>query len=385
MLEMLKQIQRSLFSVVAGTHLALQAQPPINPKFQDHIVYDLNGSWVFLPQKIENKIQIHYDLRQKTLLRPFNAALAIAYRHGQLWSITSEATGPNEVVKLLKYDPQASKTWEVHSTVDCSKGHPGMMIPLDEKGKFLAIDWLLGFSDGPKSSFAAIFVATSDGLRLEKTIDLNFRQRNVVSSQTFSIDETPESPIIPFAALESPALQPNLWPPAQLPDHVALGSTQAGLVWLLSLKDGSLRRVVDLGRIADRDLRRLKPLRHWLLGLAASPDGHLIAATRDWVLIDLATAQHLDDATPEAEARIREHFESVASKNPVVLWWDIDPETGEATLLEDPTRLPQLPKDLNPQQLRFLVDPKGRIHRYTRETLRQVLERWAPRNPAPNP
>jgi len=368
-----------------GAGLALSAQPAIHPRFQDQVVYDPQGSWVFLPQRIEDKLQVRNDHQQRAFLRPFNAALAIAYRHGHLWSLTSEASGSKEIVKLLKCDVTQAPTWTPHATVDCSKGIPEMMIPLETKDTFLAIDWILGFSDGPRASFAAIFVATSEGLRFERTVDMNFRQRNVASSQTFPLDETPESFRIPFTAFESPALQPNLWPPAQLPDHVALGSSQAGLVWIFSLKDGSLRRIVDLGRIADRDLKRLKPLRNWLLGLAPSPDGHLIAATRDWTLIDLATAHHLDDASAEADAGARQNFEAVASKNPIVRWWDIDPETGEATLLEDPTRLPQLPKDLNPQQLRFLVDPKGRIHRYTRETLRQVLERWAPRNPAPNP
>jgi len=361
---------------------AQSSQPVLMPvilKLQDQSVFD-GKTWIFLPLEGDPLVITKEDPGSHDVRLP-SEGLRFGYRsfkNGYFWDIrrTVSKEADKETSKSYLYRQPAltnSPAWEKIGEIETVYGLTHYFIPLDKEDAFLGISPFSGYVQDGKASLVAVFRLQKDKLVFNGLVDLPFG----VSKSIASI-ETITYPLPPLRPGESPnreprkiqkciispsGLRPDLWLPALLPNHLAMASSKAGVIWLLSLKNGDMHKVIDLGHLDGADLEKLGHLDHFLLAAVPDAEGRLIVATRSIDVLLFAKSLYTPPGSPkEVGVENKRRFQEIIKEMTNVQWWAIDPETGNKESLNGQGPFPEHIAFDRQGQLRFLFSPSGKFH-----------------------
>ncbi len=343
------------------------------PRFQEQIVY-LDGGGdnrVFLPlgKKLIASIRNHYvnawiegPSVKGTVLNPCVA-------QGFIWCSAIDGLNdnvPNPRVTFYRYYIESQAFgWELVAEVDITHGIPSMLVPLGGEGnRFLGISNGLGFfgDDAKDASFIALFRQRGGRMEFDSCVELTldgtepaFRK---VEIRRETKEGTPSSnsqdkKTFTYCEATPRTLCPTLWYPSISANYLALAAQEAGVIWILDLKNGSVKYTLNLFTLLRADLDRVKPLKQIILGTAFAPDGQLILATREPELVERTLRSSSSDdsdksmeqprSSPDSEEARREKeeeenkiFQSFVEQSKKIQWWSVNPETGTKDRLDSP-------------------------------------------------
>lgn len=360
-----------------------QSSPPVlGPvilKLQDQSIFD-GKTWIFLPLEgdplvITKEDPGSHDVRLPTEGLRFGYR---SFRNGYFWDIRRiiSKEGNKETSRSYLYRQAAltnSPVWEKVGEIDTVYGLTNYLVPLDKEDTFLGIGPFFGYVKDGQASLIAIFKLQKEKLVFQGLTTLPFgASRNIASVETITYPLPPlrpgESPNreprkLQKCVISPSGLHPDLWLPALLPNHLAMASSKAGVIWLLSLKNGDLHKVIDLGHLDGADMERLGHLDHFLLAAGPDIEGKLIVATRSNDVLLFAKSLYTPPGSPvEVGVENKRRFKEIIKEMTNVQWWAIDAETGNKESLNGQGLFPEhVPFDRQ-GQLRFLFSPAGKFH-----------------------
>ena len=367
-----------IFGLLIGLAAGLAAQMPVGygyPKINDAVVWGEAGEWIHIPaQHGRNPTLVSTDGLKKVLPAPPGGILNfMSLRNQSVWMVAgNEGLGQDYIEFLYRWDLALSPgKWERVGEVGPSQslGPPILLIPLDEPGRYLGLNWMFGFAGKEKASYAALFKENDGHIQFDAFVDMPFGStKDICQSKLLpplsgktgqSLDKAPER-----YACEAriPALIPTYWAPPQLKDHVVLGATQAGVLWVFSLANGQCTKVINLGG-KDGKLDKLGFLDHFLLAMQPTQTGEILVATCDPTVLDLAEGFYLPPASSrEAKDEAKKAFLHAVEDFRAPVWLSINPsDSWKVTKTDSPLGLPEYAFDnFNLQRFQFIIDPHGR-------------------------
>lgn len=354
----------------------LSEEPPL--RIQESIVY-LDGSgtsWILCPLSFSGGTRVRWKGEPVRTIQPpkADAIFGTSYGQGALWcTVGSNVT---KTLELFRFDLNLPiDGWKKIGVFDGDGGIPSLVLPLKKENRFLGISAQCFLVPGTeRASFVGIFRNKEGKLSLESCVELSFDNLpNIVKGEWFKIPNPETGASSAQEGMERPdrfwmghADPPILTPTLRLPsvseDFLVLGAASAGVLWFLDLNDGHVRRTINLTGLDRRDLSKISPLKHVILGTGFAPDGGLIVAAKHPDIIKLTVALDLDKPkSPEKDLRQKD-FESFRDEIKEINWWRIDPETGSQTRLDSPVDFPErMPTAARQTVFRFLVDPYGHV------------------------
>jgi len=378
----MNSLARALFGLglMLGLVSELRAQMPVGygyPKINDAVVWGEGGEWIHIPALHGRNPTLVSATDQRSLLPapPGGGLNFMSLRHQSIWMLGNDGgQGQDKVYFLYRWDLALSPgKWErVGEVGPCqSLGPPLLLIPLDVPGQYLGLNWVFGFAGKEKASYAALFKENKGHIQFDAFVDMPFGStKDICQSKLLPplplsgkngqlADKAPER-----YACEAriPALIPTYWAPPQFKDHVVLGATQAGVLWVFSLANGQCTKVIDLGG-KDGKLEKLGFLEHFILAMQPTQTGELLVATCDPTVLDLAEGFYLPPASSKAakDAAKRDFLHAVEDFRAPV-WLSINPsDSWKVTKTDSPLGLPDHAFDnFYLQRFQFIFDPHGK-------------------------
>ena len=354
----------------------LLGQPP--PRVQESIAYpDGSGTRWILNTLLAGETRVRWNGLVRTIPPPGPGRLFVSYGQGALWCPVGDDAGGLSI-ELLRFDLDLpADGWKKVCKFEEDGSIPVLVVPLKKENRFLGISSSQGFQEPgtEKGSFAGVFRKKEGRLVLESCVELPFDDiPNILKGEFFKVPLAETKTDVAFeghekkpdrfwAGFAEPSiLTPSLTLPSLSDDFLVLGAASAGVLWILDLENGSVRRTINLTGLNRKDLSKLKPLKHVILGTGFAPDGTLIIASKPSDLIKLTAALELDKPdSPEKDLR-KKDFEFLRNEIKDISWWRIDPKNGHQERLDSPVDFPvRMPTAARHTVFRFLVDPYGHV------------------------
>ena len=374
-------LARTLFglSLLIGLVPPLVAQMPVGygyPKINDSVVWGEEGEWIHIPALHGRSLTLaSADGALKTLSPPSGGILNfLSLRNQSAWMLGgNEGSGLERTYFLYRWDLKSKPGgWERVGEVgqNPSLGPPEILIPLDTPGLYLGLNWVIGFAGKEKASYAALFKESEGHINFEAFVDMPYGsnkdicQSKLLPPLPIKADRPPTDKVPERYACEArfPALIPTYWAPAQFKDHVVLGATQAGVLWVFSLANGQCTKVIDLGGM-DGKLEKLGFLNHFLLAMQPTQAGQLLIATCDPAVLQLAEGFYLPpESSKDAKEEARKAFLHAVEDFRAPVWLSLNPsDSWKVTKTDSPLGLPEHAFDnFNLQRFQFIIDPHGK-------------------------
>lgn len=373
---------------------------------QEPITYldDSGTSWVLCPMPSDGKIRIRWHAGPvQTIPPPIGTTpFGACYGQGALWCTAGDDA--HRRIELFRFDPDIpSDGWVKIGSFDGVGGAPLLVVPLHRKDEYFGLS-ATGFCEpnGKHASFAGIFRCAAGRLHLQSCKDMPFEgQASVVGPEWIDFTKSRQVQDAPtqaasrqngywFAKTDPPILTPTLILPSISEDYIVIGAASAGVLWVYGLRNGQLRRTINLTGLDEKNLTRLSPLTHVILGTGFTPGGDLIVASLDPGLIKLTDTLDSNGSEPEDRPLRQRDFDFFRKDFKKVYWWRINLKTGIREHIEAPTEFPdRLPRLLSFATFHFLVDAQGEIrsnaYRPWATVLRRFIQQAPMARPADNP
>jgi hypothetical protein len=368
-----------ILCLLFGMAPRIAAQMPVGygyPKINDSVVWGEDGEWIHIPALHgRNPTLVSADGHQNRLPSPPGGKLNfMSLRNQSVWMVGGdEGQGQDHVYSLYRWDLALSPgKWEKVGEIGPSQslGPPAMLIPLDAPGRYLGLNWVFGFAGKEKASYAALFRESNGRIQFDTFVDMPFgKNKDICQSKTLPplparVGQYTDTPPERYACeARFPALIPTYWAPAQFKDHVVLGATQAGVLWVFSLSNGQCTKVIDLGGM-DGKLEKLGFLHHFLLAMQPTQSGQLLVATCDPAVLHLAEGFYLPpESSQDAKDEARKAFLHAVEDFRAPVWQSLNPsDSWKATRTDSPLGLPQDAFDnFNLQRFQFIITPHDKV------------------------
>jgi hypothetical protein len=355
-------MRRTLLCVI-GLSASLRAQT--FPKPQEPMVWDQNAVAVI---EGESGTAIRLEDRHTGKARevkPGKDIRNLSYWRGSAWGLfRTEASADKPTITLMRCSDQ--KRWLPWATLS---GHTvsGALYPLDDEKTFFAVSKAKGFIQGNKASYFALFkVNERNELELSELVDLGLKEPLLVVKQPDA--KAPSTKIAElnpkYAMLHGVSFHIA---PLRFEGGFAIVSQRAGYVWILDGRTGQVKRRIDLiSGVKEENLTSKDMLEVAILGIQPRDTGHLLAATRseDAVLRALKVeggALSLETLkSPEKMKAYEARRGEALAAFPELLWWDINPDTGEVRRETPPLNVPDKIWDVRILKgFRFRFKPNG--------------------------
>jgi len=288
-------------------------------------------------------------------------------------------------------------SWEKVGTFKDGHSLPALIVPLKMEGRLLGVSSSQGFQEpgAERGSYVGVFCKRDGKLILEACLELPFDDLpSIVKGQWINRThvgtggeaagrEAQEKPGRVWTGYaDPPLLMPNLVLPSLSEDFLVLGAASSGVLWILDLENGKLCRTISLYGLSRKDLPKIAPLKHVILGTGFTPDGDLIVASKHPDLIRLAIGLDMDKPdSPDQESK-RNQLESFMSEIKDICWWRIDPKNGTQERIYSPVEFPeQMPIAARQTVFRFLVDPFGHVKSNAFMSWSKVMEAFLATSP----
>lgn len=356
----------------------LQDQPPL--RVQESIVYpDVSGNNWVLNTLSEGETKARWNGLVQTIPPPSpGSRLFVSYGQGALWCPVITEAGDLPKAELFRFDLNLpADGWKKTGTFGGEGGLPMLIVPLKKEDRYLGISSFQGLREPgtERGSFVGVFLWKNGEITLESCIDLPFDDiSNITKGKWFNYPSVETRVGTPSDGLEKKPgrfwvgysdpilLTPNLMLPSPSTDYIALCAASAGVIWILDLENGRVRRTVNLAGLNRNDISKLARLKHVILGTGFAPDGTLIIAAKPPDLIKFIVALDMDNPDSDGKAMREKDFGSLRDEIKEICWWRIDPETGKQERLDSPVDFPErMPTAARHAVFRFLVDPYGHV------------------------
>lgn len=364
------------------------------PKLNDSIIWTDEGTWVHLPANPELEPTFVFPTGERVHIpSPPGSGNHFSISGDKLFVIAADSTLGKEKLTLFRHKlpsvKGASSNWDKVGDIETKHGLPVALYALEKSDYYLALNWVDGFYDAQKASFAALFREHEGKILFDSCVDMPFGEKKHVAVR-INAPKSADSKGDDEITVEGvhPALHPNLWPPTQVANSVILGATRPGILWVFSLSDGQCHHTLDLGQLGD-NYDKIDFVDHFLLGMQPTRDQHLWVATRDLDVLAIAEAFYLPKtAIKSARVEAGKQFLKAVDDLRTPLWWDIDAANWKITKMSAP---PSLAPNwaINYHQLsrfQFLFDPSGKVlsnlNGSTLSGLQQLLQLGSQKNPS---
>lgn len=363
------------------TQLCRAQPPPTILKLQDQSIVTEEGAWIYIPLGEEPAV-VQTPGKERRWVTSAVEGRTFGFRsarNGFLWDIRRTFTAFEGKAKGHAFlyccsigTPET--VWERVAEIDTTSGVPHYLVPLDRPGWFLGIGPYTGFFKEGRASHAALFRRTDEKLVFEDLVDIPFGGRTHIGELESVVWPQPAGSV-PKGPNEEPrkfqktivrpsSLSPDLWVPCLLPDHLVLGATKAGVLWIFSLNSGQCQRIVDLGAVSQDELDKIDHLDHFLLAIQPNKHQGLIAVTRQPETLVFARALY---TPPGVSKEVREgnkmRFLEIMGSYTRLQWWSIDPKSGSKERIDDPSFFPErVITFAQASQFKFLIGPDGHVH-----------------------
>lgn len=276
--------------------------------------------------------------------------IAADFFDGSVWAIHRERLPQTEKTssgwQSTLYRRSENLAWEKVGEFRTESFHLIRILPLGS-GRFFGISGSpgSGFGDGreEKKPFALLRLGKEGGrFDVERTIDAGLEKpffQKAKSGQGWELH---------YPALSQAFMNP---PVLRYEGGFSIVDGRTGYIWMFDANDGKLKRVFKLfSGVDEKKLVDPRDLSHALLGAQPRPNGHILLASRleDAVL---HAAQHTrrnlgsnlsDDEFKSIQPALEHFMNANVQLYPQVLWWDVDPSTGEVRPETPPQHFPEM-------------------------------------------
>lgn len=298
------------------------------------------------------------------------------YYNGHIYAVkygsVDENPHPSGMDPYWVYRCSPGQAWELVATLRQPYFRGVQIFPL-ESGKFIGfINNLAPFIGAKKPSMGykpVVILAKNEKneLFIDDWVDLGFKKpyykepkgdstnRNVYNYSKLSIDVSENPQII------------------RIGEYFAIISHETGYIFVYSAKDGSFKRVVKVYPKVDEESLEDIELGCALIGVQPRSDGRLLIAARvESAVVQNKRAIFSPRANPEVHLKQTEIAIKVWNENlklyPAVVWYVLDPGTGEIYPEAAPYAFPSLVSTMNELwnfRFRFKADGNLTLHKYS--------------------
>lgn len=357
------KIRIGLAVLQLGAWVAAQAPP--RPKPTDGVAWSSQG-WVFLPfmpgarPVLEDPSHVLQSLSPPPGTAQGNRWTV---RDGALYEVA--VTPQVDQVNLFRMDlsVEAGKWERVAQFAGLDHGlPPAQVYPLDESKHYLGLNWMGGFTDEGRASFAALFHESDGSMAFDGLVDMPFGTQNATVGTYIPDLDNPKA--IGSCQAIHPALDPTLTAHIATDRYAFLVATRAGVIWAFDLRNGQCAKTINLGGLDAKALPSALLVDHFILAAEPDQNGDLIVATRDPGVMTVAEVfQPNLELGKEAIAKSRSDFAEASKAFGGIRWWVVDGKTLDARMSES-SRFPQI-RGLDYRHVgrfKFLIDSDGQIH-----------------------
>lgn len=274
---------------------------------------------------------------------------------------------------LHRYSPEGG--WHMHGSMAKDRGSwdivlPASLAPLDQADCFLGTaDSGYFFKEGARYSPLAVFRLKEGKLTQDRLIELPTEkplfQEVLVQPGSGTIKPAKAARWSKDFSAISSALLPT---PLVLSDYYVYPWFRSGWFWILSARNGSVRRLVKLyDSIQERDLSRSGEMEMAVLGVQPTRNGLLLVCAREETAVLGAMRAFdaqltLDRFKAGMADEIRKRQETALRAFPLIQWMHIEPNTGKRYEVARPLNTPGQINSLDQlEQFRFRFKPDGNL------------------------
>lgn len=305
---------------------------------------------------------------RQSILGP-DGTLAMVMNQGEVLAMVAgkDSEGETSVGEVHAWTPD--KGWKRLGTVDSSHGLPMHLSPCSSRTRFLASNTELGFHDGNRGSFFAIFELRGDRFVFSKLIELEMDGRSLFEVKKPGNSEFP-FPVVTVAR-HFEGTHPWVEYPLHTSDGFLMASRGSGLMWWVGPSGTGSVKSHSLFKVEPSELRRPLKIETAILGIQARRDGIFLLATRDEHAFRYALEGHrafqeeASKAGPDLKAHATRDLRAAQARTLEtfgdILWWEFDPATSlfERTF---PEGAPRKVKDYRMfRTFEFTLDREDRV------------------------